>query len=77
MTLSGFFRSSRCCWASPPGGSRSDLTAAAPPAPFRGELFRGEDLGVFCDVAAAAARVLRISCASALMRQAISCVPLP
>ena len=85
---SGFFCSfsaalSSFCFSS--SSSFTSFWSGTSPAILRGELFLGEDLGVLSAVAAAAtarrrssaSRASRISCASALIRQAISCVPLP
>ena len=76
MILSGSF-----CFASSSSSSSvfTPFWIGTPPANLRGELFLGEDLGVLSAAAAAdrRCRSSRISCASALIRQAISCVPLP
>jgi hypothetical protein len=76
FSFPSFFRSS-------PSSSSSftPFWIGIPPPILRGELFLGEDLGVLSAAAArrcaSCSRASRISCASALIRQAISCVPLP
>lgn len=70
--------------AAPPSSTSSFLIPAG--AFFRGELFLGEDRGVFPAAAISAARAARsrsrsrasrIRCAEALIRHASSCVPFP